>query len=587
MDSVVKHNINKCLVIAEIANTHNGSAARAENLVKMTATAKADAIKFQYFQADDLVTSDHPEYGTFKSLELRLSTWQNLFFLSHQLGLLALCDVFSVAAVDILVKLGCDGFKIHSSDIGNAPLLSRLGETGLPLLLSLGGTTPRDTWLAVNKLRASGARAITLMLGFQAFPTQLADSKLRLIQWYAREFDLPVGYADHTDAESPMALIAPLLAIAQGASVIEKHITYDRAGKPDDYESAIEPDKFALLVDYIRDTQTALGSEDFSTSGAELAYSRRMKKYPLATRTLLPGEIIGQNDVIFRRIPDSSEAFPGELEDILGKSVRKTIPMNSPIPYNHLTWKIALLIAVRSASTRLPHKAFAEISGKPAILWLIERVKYSRRVSKIILCTTTLPEDDRFVQIASQCGVSIFRGAETDVMDRFIGAAESVDADIIVRVTGDDLLSDPIYIDKAIDHHLQNNAEYTYVSGLPLGVDREVILVRALKWVHQHARNLNHTEYMSWYLDSPLYLRVATLKADTRHWRPQYSLTLDTYEDLQFIRWVFEQLYRSQVLFTLEEVIDLLDAHPEIALRDTKLLAKVERRDVDTHLELH
>jgi len=572
-------------IIAEIASTHEGQATRAASLVRAAADAGADAVKFQYFLTEDLVGTEHPEYELFRQLELPKEVWRDLFALGHTLGLSVYADVFHVARVTMLMELGCDGFKVHSSDLANALLLNRLGMCGLPVFLSLGGATPRDAWHAVSTLQKHDAVDITLLLGFQAFPTSLSDSKLGQIGWYSREFGLPVGYADHVDGDSAEALRVPLLAAAAGATVLEKHITIGRAAKPEDYEAAIEPDAFAELVRRIRQTEVTLGDGSLTLSEAEHAYNRRMKKYPIAGRDLAPGDVLSADAVKLQRIPGGSRAFAAELQDIVDRRVITSLQAGAMLSHAAVEHRVAALVAVRAKSTRLPEKAFADLEGKPSLVRLIDRLRACTTLDEIVLCTTAHREDDRISDLAREVGVRAFRGSELDVMARFLGAAREVDADIVVRVTGDDILTDPVYLDSAVRHHLAMNAEYTCVQGLPVGLDREIITTRALHWIHCHVLCPEHTEYMTWYLDDPAALRVARLTAETSHCRPDYRLTLDTPQDLELFRWLYRSLGSSDVVFGVAEIVALLDSNPEMAAMGKKSPSKVARSDIDTSLD--
>jgi len=411
---------------------------------------------------------------------------------------------------------------------------------------------------------------------------------LRSLEWYRREFGLPVGYADHTDAESPLALVIPLLAVAAGADVIEKHITFGRDQKPDDYESAIEPTEFRTMVNRIRETETSLGNRGLpALSSAETVYAKRMKKYPVASHFIKSGDLLSQDDFIFRRLSEETDAYPADVQQILGRPVVSDIPQGSVITNNHFKWTIGVFLAIRSQSTRLHEKAFARICGKYSVEWLIERVKKNKTATQLVLCTTTQPEDDRFVSVCEKQGIRIFRGSNEDVMGRFLGAAKEFGVDVIVRVTGDDVLSDPLYIDRTVQHHLRVNAEFTSVIGLPAGVGREVISVAALKWVHDHARKPEMTEYMTWFLDAPSFVRSSCIYADPEHFRPDYRVTLDTQEDLDVISWIFNSLgTKGEELFGLDDVIKLLDSQPSRAKASIKPSGTVCRRDVDTGMDI-
>lgn len=577
---------DRCLIIAEVENTHGGSWEIAASLVRAAAAAGADAIKFQYFVAEDLVAADHPEYELFKGFEMASERWFDLVRLAHGAGLLVFADVFSSEGARFMAEIGTDGLKVHSSDIGNLPLLRTVGALGKPVLVAAGAAMPRDVSLAAETLRDAGAGELAVILGFQGFPTALEDCKMGLLAWYRREFGLPVGYADHVDGDAPMALVVPVMAVALGAAVIEKHITYDRASRPEDYEAALDPPGFEELVRRIREAESAMGRGDdlFSLSPAETMYNRRMKKFPVLLDALPAGAAIEEGMLAFRRIAEPETAYPVDFRDVVGRRTCREVPAGLPIRATWLDVRVAILIAVRLASTRLPGKALVDIEGQPALARLVERLKRVRRAGEIVLCTTCHPADDPLVNLAEAMGIRVFRGPEEDVMARFLGAARMVGADHIVRVTGDDILRDPEYIDRAIDFHLDQNAEYTSVAGLPYGVDSEVISVRALSWAHEHARDPSRSEYLTWYLDNPAYFRTATLKADPDHWRPEYRLTLDTPEDLALMRAVFKALGPDRSNFPIDDIIKLLDGRPDLVRLNAGVAPKLSREQIDTRM---
>jgi len=586
---MVNSNDSSVFILAEIANTHNGSIKRAEKLIRQVALTGADAIKFQVFKAEDLVSPMHPEYPILKNLELQDTEWKFLFSLAHDLNLEIFSDIFHVDTLGFLEDAGCQGYKIHSSDIHNSFLLKEVGRTMRPVLLSLGGVCPRDTWKAANDLAQSGCSDITLMLGFQAFPTKVEDNHLRLLGWYRENFGLSVGYADHTDSENPMANILPLLAIAAGAETLEKHFTHNRSGKPEDYESSFELDEFRTLVKKIREAELILGRAGIpEPSKAEKIYSKKMKKFPLVVKNIKSGNALSVDNVKYQRISTETEVYPANLNLLLGKKALKEVYGNSIILNEYFQLKVGALVAVRSNSSRLPLKALIQLNGKTVISHLIDRIKSSSLIDTVILCTTTLAEDDILVSIAEQKNIDIFRGDDNDVMGRFINAAKKFNIDIVVRVTGDDIFSDPGYIDKAILHHLRTNAEYTKIVGLPEGVDREIITAQALEWLHDHAIDPQKTEYMTWFLDQPAFIYTSNISAKKEHRRPSYRLTLDTSKDLELLQWLYYQFDKQDKgKWTLDDIISLLDANPDKAVMNTvDQISKKIRLDVETGMNL-
>lgn len=238
--------------------------------------------------------------------------------------------------------------------------------------------------------------------------------------------------------------------------------------------------------------------------------------------------------------------------------------------------KAAILIAVRTKSARLPRKALAEIEGKPLIEHVIDRLKMAKIPESIVVCTSTHPDDKILVNTAKKNGVRWFAGSEDDVLRRFIDAAESIDADIIVRATGDNPLTDPVYIDRMIKHHVETGAEYTYIEGLPEGTKPEIISVSALKKCRELADNPEYSEYMTLYFKNLGIFKVAKVMANPEVFRPNYRLTVDTPDDLKLMREIYKRLYPKKRVFSLREVIKLLDQNPELV----KINAHIKPKEV-------
>lgn len=236
--------------------------------------------------------------------------------------------------------------------------------------------------------------------------------------------------------------------------------------------------------------------------------------------------------------------------------------------------KTVILIAVRMKSRRLPKKAIVDIEGKPLIEHVIERLKAARVPQSIVLCTSTHPDDGVLVDIAKRSGVNWFRGSEDDVLDRFIKAAETEGADIVVRTTGDNPLTDPVYLDKAVTHHTNTGAEYTFIEGLPKGTECEVISVDSLEKCRKMAHNPELSEYMTLYFKDSGLFKTARVIASPDVYRPHYRLTVDTPEDLELIREIYQRLYAGRGIFPLSEAVKLLDESPNLRAINVHLQPK-------------
>ncbi|MDB3990741.1 hypothetical protein N9425_02675 [Gammaproteobacteria bacterium] len=223
--------------------------------------------------------------------------------------------------------------------------------------------------------------------------------------------------------------------------------------------------------------------------------------------------------------------------------------------------KAIILVAVRLKSSRLPMKALADLSGKPLIVRVTERLQKARIPENIIWCTSINKQDDPLEKIAKENNIKIFRGSELDVMSRFLEVARVESADTIVRVTGDNPLTDHLMIDFMLRKHLSERAEYTYTEELPIGTRPEIIDFDMLNNLHSQLQDPNSSEYMTLMLNRPDKFNILKLGSyDSKLNRPELRLTVDTRDDLQ----LFEELYNNLGEdFLLKDVISWLDNNPK------------------------
>ncbi len=241
--------------------------------------------------------------------------------------------------------------------------------------------------------------------------------------------------------------------------------------------------------------------------------------------------------------------------------------------------KIVILIQVRVKSKRLPQKVLYPIEGKLLVEHVIERLKRAKIPDEILICTSTHPDDQVLVEIAKKNKIGWFAGSEEDVLDRFIQAVEETGGEVVVRTSGENPFIDPLYLDRAVQEHLELGAEYTSVKGFPLGVKVEVIDAPALKKAHQLADNPEKSEYMTLYFKEDFF-KVHFIEAEERLKRTHYRLTVDTPEDLELMREIYKALYKPGEIIPLEEVIRFLDSHPELVEINSHITPKKVKREV-------
>ena len=201
---------------------------------------------------------------------------------------------------------------------------------------------------------------------------------------------------------------------------------------------------------------------------------------------------------------------------------------------------VIILVAVRLKSKRLKKKAMLNLYDKPLIVELVERLRKSYFGNNIILCTSTNSEDDNLQKIFEKYNIEYFRGHELDVMSRFIHVAKEKNANTVIRVTGDNPLTDYDTMDKMIESHLMLKADYTFTEDIPHGTRSEVISTNALIKCHNLIQDKLATEYMTWMLNRSDHFKVNKYIIQNENLkRPDISLTVDTENDYKIMKKIF------------------------------------------------
>lgn len=229
--------------------------------------------------------------------------------------------------------------------------------------------------------------------------------------------------------------------------------------------------------------------------------------------------------------------------------------------------KTVAIIQARTGSTRLKGKVVRELHGKPMLAHQIERIQHSQRVHTIVVATTTKREDDPVAELARSLGVAVFRGDEHDVLDRFYKAAKEHDAEIVVRLTGDCPLSDPLVIDQVLTHFNSVSTPLDYTStprNYPEGLDCEVFAFSTLEAAWKEATLPSEREHVTPFIKNHPERFVCEIwelgarNDSSMHW------SVDTEEDFRFVEAVYDALYDANPTFGFKEVLALLKVRPEL-----------------------
>jgi spore coat polysaccharide biosynthesis protein SpsF len=227
-----------------------------------------------------------------------------------------------------------------------------------------------------------------------------------------------------------------------------------------------------------------------------------------------------------------------------------------------------IILQARLASSRLPRKVLADLSGKPVIAHIIERLRAARRADEVCVAIPSDHDEDPLAAALEQLPVVVVRGSAHDVLGRYIQAAYETQAEIIVRATADNTLVCPQNLDRQLELLAGDpEADYVITDGYPVGVTTEAFTLKTLEKLDYLARNANLREHVTLYLrKTPGPFGVRTLTAPPELTEPGLRLSIDTQQDLQLLRAIYERLYRPGDIVDLGAVLQLL--HEDAPLRD-------------------
>ncbi len=321
--------MSKIFIIAEAGVNHNGSLELAKALIDVAAESGADAVKFQTFNADKLVTksaekadyqkittgSDKSQYEMIKKLELDSNAHNILIKYCKEKKIIFLSSPFDIESIDFLNKLDIPIFKIPSGEITNFPYLRHIGSLNKEIILSTGMSSLFEIQEALNILISSGTAKdkISLLHATTEYPCPINEVNLRAILTIKEFFDMNVGYSDHTSG-----IDVSIAAAGIGACIIEKHLTLDKTMEGPDHKASIEPEEFIFLVRCIRNIENALGDGIKGPTKSEKKNIAIARKSIVASRNIEAGEFFSLNNLTVKR--PGSGISPMKWNEVIGRS---------------------------------------------------------------------------------------------------------------------------------------------------------------------------------------------------------------------------------------------------------------------------
>jgi len=333
-----------CFIIAEAGVNHNGKFKLAKKMVDVAAQAGVDAIKFQFFEADKVVTSDaemaayqkenlqldNSQVEMLRKLELNENHHKRLKEYAEQKGLIFLSTPHSGKdAVDALERIEIAAYKIGSGDLTNKPLLEYVAKTKKPIILSTGMATMPEIKKAMGWIKKAGNNKIIVLHCTTNYPCPYDEVNMNAMKTMMKELNCLVGYSDHT-----MGTEIPILARAMGACVIEKHFTLSRNMEGPDHKASIEPDELKYMVKSIRNIEKAFGSGEKKPNKSEEKIKFLVRKSVIAARNIKKGKKIEPDDIIIKRPGIGIQ--PEEYNKVIGKKTKGDIKKDELISWEKI-----------------------------------------------------------------------------------------------------------------------------------------------------------------------------------------------------------------------------------------------------------
>jgi len=299
-------------IIAEAGVNHNGSLESAKKLIDIASNAKANAVKFQTFRAEKIVTLSaskaryqkkgtqdmESQYELLKRLELSNDDFLELYSYCKEKNIIFMSTPFDIESAEFLNSLGMQIFKIPSGEITNLPYIRYIGGLKKQVILSSGMSTIEEIHKAYSVLIDCGTmhNDITVLHANTMYPTPMEDVNLRAMKSIRKALKVKVGYSDHT-----MGIEVDIAAVAMGASVIEKHFTISKNLSGPDHKSSLEPEDLNLMVKSIRNIEQALGSSVKTPSPSELKNINLVRKSIVANQSIKVGDTFTDENITVKR----------------------------------------------------------------------------------------------------------------------------------------------------------------------------------------------------------------------------------------------------------------------------------------------
>lgn len=568
-------------IIIEVANTHGGDLGYVHELLDTFSHYQSNyGIKFQPLHPDMLATPDFEWHPVYQKLYFTSSEWSEILQSASETKHVWL-DLFDEYGVQIL-RENMDvvyGIKLQVSVLFNLKVrqeLSQIDLKGKKMILNVAALEMPEIAKILKDFESQlNPDEILLEVGFQGYPTELQDAGVAKIIAVKNAFQKRIVFADHVEGTSEYAVWLPIIALANGADVIEKHVMLETKKTEYDFYSSIGISSFERMAKLVYEYGDLMAASFINER--ERLYLERSIMKPVLKYSLEKGKGLSlERDFEFRR-SGKHGINARQVQKLLSDRHLLSNQKQAGDTIQEMDLKkatIAVIVACRLKSSRLKEKALLPIGDLPSVAYCLRNACRFEQINHVILATSSLESDAPLAHHTYSEQVVFHTGDPEDVMQRYLDVCRKLKIDIVVRVTADMPFIDNEICQILLDAHFASGADYTAAKDAAVGTNLEIMNVAALEQIKSYFPNATYSEYMTWYFmnnQEHFHVNLVELPAELIR---GYRLTLDYDEDLQMFNRVHEALTKDKPSFSIRDVFQFLDQHPEIASMNSHITLK-------------
>lgn len=337
------YNQKNIFIIAELSANHGNNIEIAKETVKAAKRAGADAIKLQTYTADTITMNvKHDDfliktggvadgmylYDLYKDAFLPWEWHKELFKLAKEEDLICFSSPFDFSAVDFLEEINCPIYKIASYEITDIPLIKYAASKGKPMIISTGIAKLEDIQIAIDACKSVGNQDITILKCTSAYPAPVKEANLVMINDFKTRFNVKVGLSDHT-----LGITVPIVAVAMGARVIEKHFILEKKVGGYDASFSLDEEEFKQMVNAVRVAELSLGNVDYTLTEKQIL-GRQSSRSLYISRNVKSGEIVTNDNL--RSIRPGFGLHPKHLDELIGKTFNRDLKKGTKMKFEYI-----------------------------------------------------------------------------------------------------------------------------------------------------------------------------------------------------------------------------------------------------------